>query len=154
MSKQKRTVYLSDEDIKYIDKFKDKKNLSSRNKALSLVISEHKTGSDITIKSMYEFMANRIADELKNDLKNIENKVSKEIINELQPKLNSLKFASNSIDKDIKILLELINGIYYKQDYGSIPGIELNPSRAYEMAKERVETQIAKEHYRKSNTVD
>jgi|GEM_PF-1301105 len=151
---QKRTVYLSDDEVKYIDEYKSTKNLSSRNKALSLIIAEHESNSDITIKSMYEFMANKIADELKNQFKNIENKISKEVISDLKPQLNSLRFSSNSTNKDTKILLELINGIYYKEEYGGIPGIEVNPSKAYEMAKERVETIIAKEHYRKSNTID
>lgn len=151
---QRISIYLSDKDIEYIDLYKTKNNLSSRNKSLSSIIEEHKVGADITIKNMYEFMAIKIADELKNDIKNIENKISKEVISDLKPQLNSLKFSSNSINKDTKMLLELINGIYYKEDYGGIPGIEINPSKAYEMAKERVETKIAKEHYRKSNTID
>ena len=151
---QRISIYLSDKDIEYIDLYKTKNNLSSRNKSLSSIIEEHKVGADITIKNMYEFMAIKIADELKNDIKNIENKISKEVISDLKPQLNSLKFSSNSTNKDTKMLLELINGIYYKEDYGGIPGIEINPSKAYEMAKERVETKIAKEHYRKSNTID
>ena len=151
---EKKTFYLNDDEIKYLDEYKTIKKASSRNEALRIVISEHKESSDITIKSMYEFMANKIADELKNQFKNIEDKISKEVISDLKPQLNSLKFSSNSTNKDTKILLELINGIYYKKDYGGIPGIEINPSKAYEMAKERVETKIAKEHYRKSNTVD
>lgn len=151
---EKKTFYLNDDEIKYLDEYKTIKKASSRNEALRIVISEHKESSDITIKSMYEFMANKIADELKNQFKNIEDKISKEVISDLKPQLSSLKFSSNSTNKDIKILLELINGIYYKEEYGGIPGIEVNPSKAYEMAKERVETKIAKEHYRKSNTVD
>ncbi|MDU4843977.1 MAG: hypothetical protein E6342_17665 [Clostridium sp.] len=151
---QRISIYLSDKDIEYIDLYKTKNNLSSRNKSLSSIIEEHKVGADITIKNMYEFMAIKIADELKNDIKNIENKISKEVISDLKPQLNSLKFSSNSTNKDTQIALELINGIYYKEEYGGIPGIEINPSKAYEMAKERVETKIAKEHYRKSNTID
>lgn len=151
---QRISIYLSDEDIEYIDLYKTKNNLSSRNKSLSSIIAEHKVGADITIKNMYEFMAIKIADELKNDIRNIEEKISNEVISDLKPQLNSLKFSSNSTNKDTQITLELLNGIYYKENYGGIPGIEINPSKAYEMAKERVETKIAKEHYRKSNTVD
>lgn len=151
---QRISIYLSDEDIEYIDLYKTKNNLSSRNKSLSSIIAEHKVGADITIKNMYEFMAIKIADELKNDIRNIEEKISNEVISDLKPQLNSLKFSSNSTNKDTQITLELLNGIYYKENYGGIPGIEINPSKAYEMAKERVETKIAKEHYRKSNTID
>lgn len=151
---QRISMYLDDKVIEYVDLYKTENNLSSRNKALSSILKEHKAGSDITIKSMYEFMASKIAYELKNELKNIEDKISNEVISNLKNQLNSLKFSSNSTNKDTKMLLELINGIYYKEEYGAIPASDIMPTTAYEMTKERVENKIAKEHYRKSNTID
>lgn len=150
----KKHLYLSHDSIEIAEKIKEENNISSLSGSVDFIIKKFNEQSDITIKSMYEFMANKIADELKNEFKNIEDKISREVISNLKTQLNSLKFSSNSTNKDTKMLLELINGIYYKEDYGGIPGIEINPSKAYEMAKERVETKIAKEHYRKSNTVD
>ena len=150
----KKHLYLSQDSIEIAEKIKEENNISSLSGSVDFIIKKFNEQSDITIKSMYEFMANKIADELKNEFKNIEDKISREVISNLKPQLNSLKFSSNSTNKDTKMLLELINGIYYKEEYGSIPGIEINPSKAYEMAKERVETKIAKEHYRKSNTID
>ncbi|WP_343349246.1 hypothetical protein [Terrisporobacter petrolearius] len=143
----RKHLYLSSDSLKIAEKFQKDNNLPYLSNAINKIIENYDKQSDSAIKSMYEFIANKIADELKNQ-------ISKEVISDLKPQLNSLKFSSNSINKDTKMLLELINGIYYKEDYGGIPGIEINPSKAYEMAKERVETKIAKEHYRKSNTID
>lgn len=143
----RKHLYLSSDSLKIAEKFQKDNNLPYLSNAINKIIENYDKQSDLAIKSMYEFIANKIADELKNQ-------ISREVISNLKPQLSSLKFSSNSINKDTKMLLELINGIYYKEDYGGIPGIEINPSKAYEMAKERVETKIAKEHYRKSNTID
>lgn len=143
----RKHLYLSSDSLKIAEKFQKDNNLPYLSNAINKIIENYDKQSDSAIKSMYEFIANKIADELKNQ-------ISREVISNLKPQLSSLKFSSNSINKDTKMLLELINGIYYKEDYGGIPGIEINPSKAYEMAKERVETKIAKEHYRKSNTID
>lgn len=67
--------------------------------------------------------------------------------------IKDLKSIVDSTNKDTKMLLELINGIYYKEDYSGIPAIEVNPSDAYQMTKERVENKIAKEHYNKSREI-
>lgn len=150
----KKHLYLTDDSLSIAEKFQKDNNLPYLSNAINKIIENYDKQSDITIKNMYEFMANQIADILKNDLKSLNSIISNEIISSLKPQLNSLKFASNSSNKDIKIMLELLNGIYYKEDYGSIPSIEKIPSDAYNISKERVETIIAREHYRKSNTLD
>jgi len=121
MEEQERVhLYLDKKNLNILDKVKQKNYLSSRSKAINYIIEQF----------------NNIV--CNNNYKNSEEEI------------NDFKSVIDSTNKDTKILLELINGIYYKEEYGGIPGIEINPSKAYEMAKERVETQIAKEYYNKS----
>lgn len=113
-------LYLDKKNLDILDKVKQENYLSSRSKAINYIINQF---NDI--------------------ISNYDNyKTSKE-------EIKDLKSAIDLTNKDTQMLLELINGIYYKEDYGGIPAIEVNPSDAYEMAKERVETKIAKEHYNK-----
>lgn len=149
----KKHLYLSEESIEIAMKYQDENNLTF-SKAIDEIIKKFDSNSDITIKSMYQFMADKIADELKNEFKNITSNISNEVTSNLKPQLNALKYSSNSTNKDTQIALEILNGICYKEDYGNIPALDKIPSQAYTVSKERVETKIAKEHYRKSGTLD
>lgn len=149
--KERKSFYLDANELKYILDYKKEHCKSSRNEALSCILKEHKSKSEMPIQPIYEYLSKEIATVLKKELND---SLINKLVDLLKPQLNSLKFASNSSNKDIKIMLELLNGIYYKEDYGSIPSIEKIPSDAYKISKERVETIIAREHYRKSNTLD
>ncbi|WP_270647617.1 hypothetical protein [Paeniclostridium hominis] len=143
--------FLSREDLDYINDYKKQIGVSSRNKALKSIIEYHKTKSEIPMQSIYEYMSKQIATELKKELNDT---ILKSLIETLKPQLNSLKFATNDTNKDTKILLELINGIYHKEDYGAVPTIDTMPSLAYELAKKYIEGNIANKHRIKSNTLD
>jgi hypothetical protein len=117
---------LEEQNLKIIDRVKKENHFSSRSKAINFIIEQF----------------DKITSDKAMDPK------------ELNKEIKKLKFAVNSTNKDTKMLLELINGIYYKEDYGPIPCSEVSPSRAYVMSKDRVENKIEKEHYRKSNTLD
>lgn len=135
---QRLGIYFSDEDIEYIDKIKKEYNCSSRNKAISLIIKEHKNKEANEIKNVPEYMAKIIAEELKGEFKNI----------------RSIKSATNSVNKDTQIILHLLNGIYYKEDYGVVPDLDFMPQKAYKFALEKVENKIKKEQYKKSDSLD
>lgn len=143
--------FLSREDLDYINDYKKQIGVSSRNKALKSIIEYHKTKSEIPMQSIYEYMSKQIATELKKELNDT---ILNSLIETLKPQLNSLKFATNDTNKDTKILLELINGIYHKEDYGAVPTIDTMPSLAYELAKKYIEGNIANKHRIKSNTLD
>lgn len=151
---KKTTIRLSCEDIEYIEKIQKENNLSSRNKALSFIINEHKSNSENTLKNMYEYMADKISEQLREDLKNVKNSISKEVTDNINPTLKSLKYSSNATNKDTQILIELMNGVYYKQDYGIVPTSVQFPTPGLKRAIDTVETKIAKEHYKKSKTID
>jgi len=121
MEEQERVhLYLDKKNLNILDKVKQENYLSSRSKAINYIIEQF---NNIVCNNNYKSSEEEIRD---------------------------LKSVIDSTNKDTKMLLELINGIYFKEDYGPIPAIEINPSRAYQMSKERVETQIAKEYYNKS----
>lgn len=144
--------YLSEEDLKYLDEYKKELGEStSRNKALREIIKHHKTNSEIPMQTMYEFIAKKVAEELKSTLKDA---ITNKVTDTLKPQLNSLKFATNATNKDTQILLELINGIYYKENYGGIPMTDKHSTIAYEMSKKFIDDKIENKHYRNSNTVD
>ncbi|XTR39261.1 hypothetical protein ACQQ2T_15400 (plasmid) [Paraclostridium tenue] len=149
--KRKRTFYLSDDDVKYIEDYKKEHKLPSKNIAFSEILNDHKIKSEIPMQSMYEFISTQIAKELKTELKDT---ITNKLIDTLKPQLNSLKFATNATNKDTQILLELLNGIYYKESYGAIPTIDSLPTMAYEMSKEYVEGKIKNKHYKNSDTLD
>lgn len=151
---QRIHFFLDIEDIEYIDKIKIENDYSSRNKAIIKIINEHRNRSDYTIKSMYEYIANMVTDNLIEELNYIKNDISKDVSSNISPQIKKLKQISEWINKDNKIILQLLNGIYYKEDYGIIPDIERQPSDAYTLSVKREEDKIAKEHYKKSNTLD
>ncbi|MGL5642897.1 MAG: hypothetical protein ACRDDM_11535 [Paraclostridium sp.] len=143
--------YLSDEELEYLDDYKSNNHLSSRNKAIRTIIKEHQSTSEIPMQNMYEFISKQIAKELEGTL---ECAITNKLIDTLKPQLNSLKYGTNATNKYTQILLELMNGIYYKESYGAIPTIDSLPSMAYDLSKKYVEGKIEKQHYKNSNTVD
>ena len=149
--RQRRSFYLNEDELKYILDYKIENGKSSRNEALSCILNEHKAKSEIPMQSIYEYMSKQIATELKKELNDT---ILKSLIENLKPQLNSLKFATNDTNKDTKILLELINGIYHKEDYGAVPTIDTMPSLAYELAKKYIEGKVVTKHHRKHNTLD
>lgn len=149
--KNKTTIYITNDERDYINEYKDIHNSKTMNEAVCSIINEHKAKSAIPIESIYEYMSKQIATELKKELND---NILTSLIETLKPQLNSLKFATNDTNKDTKILLELINGIYHKENYGAVPTIDTMPSLAYELAKKYIEGNIVNKHRIKSDTLD
>ena len=149
--RNKTTIYITNDERDYINEYKDTHNSKTMNEAVYKIINEHKAKSAIPMESIYEYMSKQIANELKKELNDT---ILKSLIETLKPQLNSLKFATNDTNKDTKILLELINGIYHKEDYGAVPTIDTMPSLAYELAKKYIEGKVVTKHHRKHNTLD
>ena len=68
--------------------------------------------------------------------------------------MKKMKMAVNSVNKDTQIILQLLNGIYYREEYGIIPDVNKNPTKPYTDSVERVETKIAMEQYKKNKSLD
>lgn len=149
--KNKTTIYLTDDERKYIDNYKNTYKKGSMSEAICCIISEHKVKSELPMQAMYEFIAKQVSKELEATLKDA---ITNKLIDTLKPQLNSLKFATNATNKDTQIILELINGIYYKEDYGTIPTTDSLPSMSYKLSKQYVEDKIKKQHRMKSDSLD
>lgn len=129
-------LYLDDDSIEYIDKIKKEKRLSNRSESLRLIIDEHKNSHDVTVKNLYEFMAEKIADILK-------------------PQLNSLKHSSNKTNEEVQVITELMNGLYVHNQLPSlIPDSKSKPHGALTNSKANVKERILKQAYIKNNRAD
>lgn len=131
-------IYVDDETKKIIKDIQKENNISSFSKTIEFIVRGYNKNSGRSLQDIYKFIANEIANEISNNLAS---------------EIKSLKYATNKTNIDTKILVELMNGIYLKEDYGNIPSTNTMPHKAYTMTKERIETEIAKKHYRKSNSL-
>ncbi len=131
-----RNFIISNDDLEYIDKVKKEKGLHNRSESLRLIISQHQEQQDMTIKNLYEVMAEKIAEILK-------------------PILNSLRYSSNKTNEEVQVLTELINAIYINNNYPSIvPDSESKPHGALTKSKSNVKERILKQAYIKQNRLD
>lgn len=130
------SLYLDNDYIEYIDKIKKEKKCRSRNEALNIILDEHKNAHDVTVKNLYEFMAEKIADILK-------------------PQLNSLKHSSNKTNEEVQVITELINALYVHNQLPSlIPDSKSKPHGALTNSKSIVKERILKQAYIKNNRAD
>lgn len=130
------SLYLDNDYIEYIDKIKKEKKCRSRNEALNIILDEHKNAHDVTVKNLYEFMAEKIADILK-------------------PQLNSLKHSSNKTNEEVQVITELMNGLYVHNQLPSlIPDSKSKPHGALTNSKANVKERILKQSYMKNNRTD
>ncbi len=130
------SLYLDNDYIEYIDKIKKEKKCRSRNEALNIILDEHKNAHDVTVKNLYEFMAEKIADILK-------------------PQLNSLKHSSNKTNEEVQVITELMNGLYVHNQLPSlIPDSKSKPHGALTNSKANVKERILKQAYIKNNRAD
>lgn len=130
------SLYLDNDYIEYIDKIKKEKKCRSRNEALNIILDEHKNAHDVTVKNLYEFMAEKIADILK-------------------PQLNSLKHSSNKTNEEVQVITELMNGLYVHNQLPSlIPDSKSKPHGALTNSKSIVKERILKQTYIKNNRAD
>ena len=135
---QRIHIILSDKEIECIDEIKKENKLSSRSGTILFLLNEYKNKQNDEIKNVPEYIAKIIAEELKDEFRS----------------MKKLKSATSSIDKEMQILLELINGIYYREDYGVVPPLDSFPTEAYQKVVERVENKIAREQYIKNKSLD
>ena len=96
MTREKKTYRVKSEDLEYIEKIKEERNLKYSSEALETIIREHKEDETLSIEERAKFLAKEIAAE-----------ISKELL--------SIRYSSREANKNSKITLELLNGIYIKK---------------------------------------
>ena len=142
----KKHLYLEEETLELIEVFRVENNISTLSKAVNTLVKKYNENCNSTVNNLNKYIANAVVEEIKSDL-------LKEVSSTIKNEVKQLKSATNDTNIDTKILVELMNGIYLNEDYGNIPSTNTMPHKSYTMTKERIETEIAKKHYIKSNTV-
>ncbi|MBS6502439.1 MAG: hypothetical protein KH415_12595 [Clostridium sp.] len=123
---------ISSKSINYINKVKEEKNYKSESETLEKILKEHEEKAQTTTELMIKIIANEVAKELKNELKNI-------II------------GVNSTDKHSQILIEMLNGLFIKNDVREILTSDIVKSEGLEIAESSVKKRIRKNRIRKLN---
>lgn len=122
--------YIDKSQLDYLKELKVERNLSSINQALEQVIDEHRSKSDTTTEKMIKIIANEVSKELKNDLTKIS---------------TGLNFS----DRNIQVIVEILNGLCIKDGVGDIVRVEDVKSAALVIAEESVKKRIVKNRVRK-----
>ncbi|MEG1482903.1 MAG: hypothetical protein RSA57_03800 [Cetobacterium sp.] len=123
MSRIKKDYMVSSKSIEYIDKVKKLYDLKYNSEALELIIREHEKNSAIGTEEIIKIIGERVAENIKSDLLGI-------------------KKAANSSDKNSQIMIEMINGMFFKEKYGIIVTTADDKSPALKIATEEVEKKI------------
>lgn len=131
MKKVRKHFTLEEECIKIITEVKKRYSCKSESEALEKVLKEYKEKNDTTTEMMIKIIAKEVAKELKGELTKLK---------------DSMKFS----DRNIQIILEMMNGMFIKEDYGDIMTLEEIKSEGYITAEKNIKDRISKNTVRKS----
>ncbi|WP_283697338.1 hypothetical protein [Clostridium perfringens] len=131
MARKKKDFMFSEKNLEYIGEVKEKNDFKYSSEALDLIIREHRENEKMSIKMLREYLANEISEALKDEFK-------------MLMKVN--KFT----DKNIQVLIEMLNGMFIKEEYGKIITTNEEVCKALTIAENTVEERINK-NYKKGN---
>ncbi len=131
MARKKKDFMFSEKNLEYIEEVKEKNDFKYSSEALDLIIREHRENEKMSIKMLREYLANEISEALKGEFK-------------MLMKVN--KFT----DKNIQVLIEMLNGMFIKEEYGKIITTNEEVCKALTIAENTVEERINK-NYKKAN---
>ncbi|MDM0935314.1 hypothetical protein [Clostridium perfringens] len=131
MVRKKKDFMFSEKNLEYIEEVKEKNDFKYSSEALDLIIREHRENEKMSIKMLREYLANEISEVLKDEFK-------------MLMKVN--KFT----DKNIQVLIEMLNGMFIKEEYGKIITTNEEVCKALTIAENTVEERINK-NYKKGN---
>ncbi|HAT4273376.1 TPA: hypothetical protein I9082_002220 [Clostridium perfringens] len=131
MGRIRKDYMVSEKNLEYIEEVKEKNDFKYSSEALDLIIREHRENEKMSIKMLREYLANEISEALKDEFK-------------MLMKVN--KFT----DKNIQVLIEMLNGMFIKEEYGKIITTNEEVCKALTIAENTVEERINK-NYKKAN---
>lgn len=133
MKREKKQYVMTENALEYIEKFKRKNNCRNNSETLDLIIREHEKNLNFSMEDQINIMAEVISERTVNAMY----KIAKGI---------------NKNDKNIQILIELINGLFINENQMDIMSTEERMHEAYQTAQktvnDRIEKQSLKKHYR------
>lgn len=141
MSKITRHFTIDEDTLNYLKKVKKENNLSSVSLALEMVVTEHEKGSKIKTEDTAKLMAKEIGKVLKDDV-------------------DKFKLSAKETDKNVQILIELLNGFLIKSGTGAIvttTGLTTDiamESPALQIAKDEVKKRLHRNKIMKASRVN
>ncbi|BDU90646.1 hypothetical protein M3X99_09385 [Clostridium perfringens] len=131
MARKKKDFMFSEKNLEYIEEIKEKNDFKYSSEALDLIIREHRENEKMSIKMLREYLANEISEALKDEFK-------------MLMKVN--KFT----DKNTQVIIEMLNGMFIKEEYGKIITTNEEVCKALTIAENTIEERINK-NYKKGN---
>ncbi|EDT69984.1 conserved hypothetical protein [Clostridium perfringens D str. JGS1721] len=131
MGRIRKDYMVSEKNLEYIEEVKEKNYFKYSSEALELIIREHRENEKMSIKMLREYLANEISEALKDEFK-------------MLMKVN--KFT----DKNTQVIIEMLNGMFIKEEYGKIITTNEEVCKALTIAENTVEERINK-NYKKGN---
>ena len=131
MGRIRKDYMVSEKNLEYIEEVKEKNDFKYSSEALDLIIREHRENEKMSIKMLREYLANEISEALKGEFK-------------MLMKVN--KFT----DKNTQVIIEMLNGMFIKEEYGKIITTNEEVCKAFTIAENTVEERINK-NYKKAN---
>ncbi|PWX39040.1 hypothetical protein CYK89_01460 [Clostridium perfringens] len=131
MGRIRKDYMVSEKNLEYIEEIKEKNDFKYSSEALDLIIREHRENEKMSIKMLREYLANEISEDLKYEFK-------------MLMKVN--KFT----DKNTQVIIEMLNGMFIKEEYGKIITTNEEVCKALTIAENTVEERINK-NYKKGN---
>ncbi|ELC8332910.1 hypothetical protein [Clostridium perfringens] len=133
MSREKRLISFSEENFKYLQEVQEKNDFKYLSEAVNLIIKDHEKNLNFTLEEKINIMAEIISEKTVNAMYKIAKGVNKN-------------------DRNIQILIELINGLFINENQMDIMSTEERMHEAYQTAQktvnDRIEKQALKKHYR------
>ncbi|EGT0000208.1 hypothetical protein [Clostridium perfringens] len=124
---------ITNKSLEYLDDLKEKRGCRSRSETLDLIIREHEKNLNISLEEQVNMMAEIISEKTVGAMYKIAKGVNKN-------------------DRNIQILIELINGLFINENQMDIMSTEERMHEAYQTAQktvnDRIEKQAIKKHYR------
>lgn len=131
-NKKRKHFTISSETMDYIKDIKLNKKCKSESEAIELIVMEHKEKSDTTTELMIKIIASEVGKVLKGDIE----------------KINK---CMNSSDRNVQVMLEMINGLFIKNNVGEIITTDVFKSEGLEISQNAVKKRISKNRVRKLN---
>ncbi|WP_416187963.1 hypothetical protein [Clostridium perfringens] len=131
MGRIRKDYMVSEKNLEYIEEIKEKNDFKYSSEALDLIIREHRENEKMSIKMLREYLANEISEALKDEFK-------------MLIKVN--KFT----DKNTQVIIEMLNGMFIKEEYGKIITTNEEVCKALTIAENTIEERINK-NYKKGN---
>lgn len=123
MSKQKKMYVLTEKNINYIEEMVNKYDVTYPSEALNLIIKEHREEKGLKQLDIIEM-------------------IGEEFSEKLEPILKIMKYIVNENNKDLQIVLELLNNDCWKSGYKSLASTEMEKHNCLVEAEELVNKRI------------